>query len=96
MKIDEPARQFFYLPLMHSENLCDQDRCVRLMKERMPETGAGNLLHARVHREIIRIFGRFPYRNVALGRSSNPAEADFIAKGGYAALLRDLEAPKAA
>ena len=25
-KIDEPARQFFYLPLMHSENLCDQDR----------------------------------------------------------------------
>jgi uncharacterized protein (DUF924 family) len=96
MKIDEPARQFFYLPLMHSENLCDQDRCVRLMKERMPDTGAGNLLHARVHREIIRIFGRFPYRNAALGRSSNPAEADFIAKGGYAALLRDLEAPKAA
>ena len=44
----------------------------------------------------IRIFGRFPYRNAALGRSSNPAEADFIAKGGYAALLRDLEAPKAA
>ena len=39
MRIDEPARQFFYLPLMHSENLCDQDRCVRLMCERMPEGG---------------------------------------------------------
>ncbi len=39
LQIDRPARQFFYLPLMHSENLCDQDRCVRLMHERMPETG---------------------------------------------------------
>jgi uncharacterized protein (DUF924 family) len=29
LKIDAPARQFFYLPLMHSENLCDQDRCIR-------------------------------------------------------------------
>ena len=45
LKIDEPARQFFYLPLMHSENLCDQDRCVRLMHERLPQTGASNLIH---------------------------------------------------
>ena len=50
MRIDEPARQFFYLPLMHSENLCDQDRCVRLMSERMKQTGASNLLHAQAHR----------------------------------------------
>ena len=39
LKISEPERQFFYLPLMHSENLCDQERCVRMMLERMPETG---------------------------------------------------------
>jgi len=39
MKIDEPARQFFYLPLMHSESQTDQDRCVRLMLTRMPQTG---------------------------------------------------------
>ena len=31
LRIDEPARQFFYMPLMHSENLPDQDRCVRLL-----------------------------------------------------------------
>ena len=37
LKIAPPARQFFYLPLMHSENLCDQERCVRLMAERMPD-----------------------------------------------------------
>ena len=31
LKIDEPARQFFYLPLMHSESLSDQERSVRLI-----------------------------------------------------------------
>ena len=53
LRIDEPARQFFYLPMMHSENLVDQERCVRLMCERMPASGTGNLLHARAHREVI-------------------------------------------
>ncbi|WGW03207.1 DUF924 family protein [Tropicibacter oceani] len=90
MKIDEPARQFFYLPLMHSENLCDQDRCVRLMKERLPQ-GQGNLLHARVHREVIRQFGRFPYRNAALSRSSTEAEQAYMQDGGYGTTLREMQ-----
>ncbi len=96
LKIDEPARQFFYMPLMHSENLCDQDRCVRLMKERMPETGADNLLHARAHREIIRQFGRFPFRNQALHRETTEAEARFIENGGYGEVLRSLREKVAA
>ncbi|MDA7428881.1 DUF924 domain-containing protein [Primorskyibacter aestuariivivens] len=91
MKIDPPARQFFYMPLMHSENLCDQERCVRLMHERMP-TGNTNLLHARVHREIIRKFGRFPYRNEALDRRETGPEAEFIANGGYRETLQELQA----
>lgn len=95
LKIDAPARQFFYMPLMHSENLCNQDRCVRLFKERMPEAG-NNLLHARVHREVIRLFGRFPYRNEALSRHSTPQERDFIENGGYGATLRDMQGAKAA
>ena len=96
MRIDEPARQFFYLPLMHSENLCDQERCVRMVLERMPKTGADTLLHARAHREVVRMFGRFPYRNAALGRLSTTPEKDYIAHGGYAATLRDLEPADAA
>jgi uncharacterized protein (DUF924 family) len=83
LQIDEPARQFFYLPLMHSECLSDQERCVRLMKERMPNTGSGQLLHAKAHREVIRRFGRFPYRNQALDRQGIAAEADFLKDGGY-------------
>jgi len=96
MRIDEPARQFFYLPLMHSENLCDQEQCVRLICERMPETGESNLLHARAHREVIRKFGRFPYRNAALGRSTTASESEFMAQGGYAATVKALQAAKAA
>ena len=90
MRIDEPARQFFYLPLMHSECLADQERCVRLMITRMPETGASNLVHARAHREVIRRFGRFPYRNEALARPSHAAEAAFLAAGGYGAMVREM------
>ncbi|MAM62402.1 DUF924 family protein [Maritimibacter sp. UBA3975] len=92
MKIDEPARQFFYMPLMHSESLIDQDRCVRLMHTRMPQTGQGNLLHAKVHREVIRRFGRFPYRNEALSRDTTKPEAAFVAEGGYGAMLREMSA----
>ncbi|RMD93509.1 MAG: DUF924 domain-containing protein [Alphaproteobacteria bacterium] len=90
MKIDPPARQFFYLPLMHSENLCDQDRCVRLMKTRMPQSG-DNLRHARAHREVIRRFGRFPTRNEALARHDTAPEADFLAHGGYRAALEAVD-----
>lgn len=95
MRTEEPARQFFYLPLMHSENLCDQDRCVRLMCERLPE-GKNNLLHAKVHRQIIRDFGRFPYRNKALSRSFTAPETRFVEDGGYARILKELQADRAA
>ncbi len=92
LRIDEPARQFFYLPMMHSESLCDQERCVRLFHERMPQTGAANLLHARAHREVIRLFGRFPYRNAALSRSSTAPEMDYVNAGGYGSTVRELQA----
>ncbi len=87
MRIDEPARQFFYLPLMHSESLTDQDRAVRLFKARMPLTGETHLVHAKAHREEIRLFGRFPGRNPALGRKSTTAEMAYQQTGGYQGLL---------
>lgn len=92
MRINEPERQFFYMPLMHSECRTDQDRCVRLILSRMPKTGANNLLHARAHREVIRRFGRFPYRNGVLGRESTSAERAFLGNGGYGEVVRGLEA----
>lgn len=83
LRVPEPERQFFYLPLMHSESLADQERCVRLCLTRLPETGAENLKHAVEHREVIRRFGRFPSRNAALGRPDSDAERAYRAGGGY-------------
>jgi uncharacterized protein (DUF924 family) len=80
-----PERQFFYLPLMHSEVSADQDQCVRLV---LLNLGKGTTLtHARAHRDVIRRFGRFPYRNAALGRPSTPAEVAFLEAGGYRVAL---------
>lgn len=92
LQIDEPARQFFYMPLMHSECLSDQERCVRLMKDRMPDSGDTQLLHAKAHREVIRRFGRFPYRNDALHRQEIAQEAQFLAQGGYAVAVEAVSA----
>lgn len=94
MRIDMPARQFFYTPLLHSENLCDQDRCVRLMKERLGSSGE-SLLHAKAHRQVIRDFGRFPYRNEALGRKNTAAEDAYLANGGYGFTVQGLQAQAA-
>ncbi|MEM8825061.1 MAG: DUF924 family protein [Pseudomonadota bacterium] len=90
LRVPEQERQFFYLPLEHSECITDQDRAVRLIASRMkaPET----LLHARAHREIIRQFGRFPFRNDALGRISRACEAAFLKEGGYGSVIRGLKA----
>jgi uncharacterized protein (DUF924 family) len=91
LKVPVPERQFFYMPLEHSENLVDQDRAVRLFVARMPED-AELLLHARAHREQIRRFGRFPTRNEVLRRASTPAEQEFLARGGYGALVEEMRA----
>lgn len=86
LKIDEPERQFFYLPLMHSESLADQDRCVRMVMIRMPLTGAETLRAAIEHRDTIRRFGRFPARNAALRRRNTPSETAQMAADGATAV----------
>ncbi|MCF6305563.1 MAG: DUF924 domain-containing protein [Rhodobacteraceae bacterium] len=90
LKINKPMRQFFYLPLMHSEVLADQDTGVRMYKLRMD--GGDTLLHPRAHRQVIRQFGRFPYRNDALGRKTTPAEQEYLEAGAYMHTLQTLEA----
>ncbi|UWQ20736.1 DUF924 family protein [Jannaschia sp. W003] len=92
-EIPNPGRQFFYLPLEHSETGPDQHRAVRLILGRMESTET--LLHARAHREVIRRYGRFPYRNEALGRESTEAERAMVEAGGYGAVLRELQAQAA-
>ena len=86
-----PERQFYYLPLEHSELPADQDQAVRLMLLAFGRDSE-MLRHARAHREIIRRFGRFPFRNAALGRESGPDEVAFLAAGGYRAAVEAIPA----
>ena len=90
LALPEPERVFFYMPFEHSEDAADQDWSVALMAARLPEGGADFAPHAAAHREIIRRFGRFPYRNAALGRVSTAAEEAFLAAGGYGSVVREM------
>lgn len=83
LEIPEPGRQFFYLPLEHSESLADQDWSLALFRARMPSMPDDVMYHVEQHREIIRRFGRFPFRNEALDRISTAEEMTFLADGGY-------------
>jgi uncharacterized protein (DUF924 family) len=76
------------MPLMHAESLALQDECVarftRLQAdapESLKQRLQSNVDFAHQHRDIIARFGRFPYRNAALGRLDTPEEADFLLKG---------------
>ncbi|MEO6102161.1 MAG: DUF924 family protein, partial [Pseudoxanthomonas sp.] len=77
---DGNLRMFFYLPFEHSEAMADQDRAMELV------AGIGDaelMKYARLHRELIERFGRFPHRNKALGRESTQEEMDYLAGGGF-------------
>lgn len=87
--LDPVERLFFYMPLMHAENLDVQEESVaafrRLLEEAPAElrrTFEGNLRSAVLHRDIITRFGRFPRRNRALGRESTPDEVEWLATEG--------------
>jgi uncharacterized protein (DUF924 family) len=67
---------FLYMPLMHSENLDHQDRSVGLFEAAGLEN---NARFARHHRDIVKRFGRFPHRNMIMGRTSTREELDWLA-----------------
>ena len=75
-----PLQAFFYLPFEHSECMADQERSVALF-ERL---GGRHLEFARGHRDIVRRFGRFPHRNLMLGRVTSAEEQRFLDEGGFA------------
>ena len=67
---------FLYMPLMHSENLDDQDLSVLKFEQAGLDN---NARFARHHRAIVQRFGRFPHRNAILGRNSTQEELDWLA-----------------
>ena len=76
-------RWFVYLPYVHAESPAAQERAVSLYRSLRDETGLDEpLVWAERHAEVIRLFGRFPHRNVILGRESTPEEIAFLAAPG--------------
>jgi uncharacterized protein (DUF924 family) len=78
--LTQEERLFLYLPLEHSEDLADQERCVELMRA-LDETPMW-LDYAVRHRDVIARFGRFPHRNAVLGRESTAEECEFLMQPG--------------
>lgn len=87
----KPAeRLFLYTPLMHSENVGDQELCVRFIKELVAELkpipeaqdmvmdASKSIKYAEDHRDTVIRFGRFPHRNEVLGRESTAEELEYL------------------
>jgi uncharacterized protein (DUF924 family) len=78
-QLDPELQVFVILPFGHSEELADQERAVDLSHR----LGPRHRQHAEHHRDIVQRFGRFPHRNVILGRESTDAERNYLESGGY-------------
>ena len=82
-------RVFMYMPLEHAEDLALQERCVALFEALAAQVPAesrepfdGYVEYARRHRDVIARYGRFPHRNVALGRAISADEQAYLNAGG--------------
>ena len=78
-------RSFFYLPLMHAENIDTQNlsmrayaQLVRDVPEQYRKPFEMNLDFASRHHYVIERFGRFPELNELLERESTAEELDFL------------------
>ena len=81
-------RVFLYMPLQHAEDLALQRRSVERFDSLAAEADDAwrdrfteNAHYARLHRDIIERFGRFPHRNRVLGRTSTDEELRYLADG---------------
>ena len=87
--LDPVERIFFYMPLMHAEDLDVQEEGVsafrRLLAEaplELHEVFQASLDSALKHRDIIARFGHFPHRNRSLGRVTSADELQWLASQG--------------
>jgi uncharacterized protein (DUF924 family) len=72
-------KAFVYLPYMHSESRVIHTEAVKLFSQPGLES---NLRFEMRHKDIIDQFGRYPHRNIILGRTSTLEEIEFLKKPG--------------
>jgi len=76
-KLSLEQRSVFYLPLRHAENLQMQKLGLAKTRE-INDEGYGTDKYALNHLAIIERFGRFPHRNMILGRHNTPDEEEYL------------------
>lgn len=83
--LETTRRLFLLMPLLHAEDVRLQERgleAARAIAREAPasraELCAMHLEQAAKYGDVIRLFGRFPHRNVVLGRTSTPEEVEFL------------------
>ena len=87
-----PERVFLAMPLMHSESLAIHDEASAVFaailehaERHVPSLVAyakSTLGYEVKHRAILDRFGRYPHRNLLLGRASTAEESEFLATPG--------------
>lgn len=84
MQLTPLQRWFAYMPFEHAEDARMQERAVTLFTALAGSDARFNdaLDYALRHRGVIARFGRFPHRNVILGRASTPEEMAFLQQPG--------------
>ena len=75
LKIPEEQRSFVYMPFMHSESAQAHEEAVVLFEKLGNEN---SLKYELLHKAIIDQFGRYPYQNELLGRTSTPEEIEYL------------------
>ncbi|PNH07879.1 hypothetical protein TSOC_005656, partial [Tetrabaena socialis] len=86
-------RYFAYMPYVHADDLAMQEKGVGLFRAATAAAEAApggeeaarllrsQLAYAEAHRDIVARWGRFPHRNVVLGRPSTADEVAGLADG---------------
>lgn len=74
-QLSPKQRSFLYMPFMHSESELMHEFALKLFQRLGNET---NLEFEKKHKVIIDHFGRYPHRNIILGRTSTPEEIEFL------------------
>jgi len=88
MELRHYEKSFLYMPFIQSEALSDQDRAMELFAEqqdiaiadghRSPGSRSPGYYWMKARREVVAKFGRLPFRNEQLGRTSTPEEIAYL------------------
>lgn len=78
-QLNPRERGFIYLPFMHSESVKIHELAEKLYRYHKDNSGGESGLEWEMkHKVIIERFGRYPHRNIILGRKSTEEELEFL------------------